>query len=48
MDKQEQDNWKKVKEALEKENKTDCMFYKRAVAITEGKPDPLNCNSLEL
>ncbi len=41
MDKQERDNWVKVKEALEKANKTDCYFYKRAVAIIAGKPDPL-------
>ncbi len=41
MDKHELDNWKKVKEALEKADKTDCYFYKRAVAIVEGKPDPL-------
>ena len=41
MDKQERDNWAKIKEALEKADKTDSMFYKRAKAITEGKPDPL-------
>jgi len=41
MDKRELDNWKKVKDALEKADKTDSYFYKRAVAITEGKPDPL-------
>ena len=41
MDKHELDNWKKVKEALEKADKTDCYFYKRAVAIIQGKPDPL-------
>ena len=42
MDKHELDNWKKVKEALEKADKTDCYFYKRAVAIIQGKPDPLD------
>ena len=41
MDKHELDNWKKVKDALEKADKTDCYFYKRAVVILEGKPDPL-------
>ena len=41
MDKHELDNWKKVKEALEKADKTDCYFYKRAVASIQGKPDPL-------
>ena len=41
MDKRELDNWKKVKDALEKADKTDSYFYKRAVVILEGKPDPL-------
>ena len=47
MDKQERENWKTVKEALEKAGKTDTMFYKRAVAITAGERDPLDVNSLE-
>ena len=42
MDKQEIENWKKVKEALEEADKTDCMFYKRAVAIVKGGDDPIN------
>ena len=41
MDEQELENWKRVKEALEKADKTDSMYYKRAVAIIEGRPDPL-------
>jgi len=41
MDKTEKENWERVKEALEKVDKTNCMFYKRAVAICDGKPDPL-------
>ena len=41
MDKQEIENWKRVKEALEEAGKTDSMYYKRALAIIEGKPDPL-------
>jgi len=41
MDKTELENWERGKEALEKADKTDCMFYKRAVAICDGKPDPL-------
>ena len=28
-------------------DKTDTMFYKRAVAITAGERDPLDVNSLE-
>jgi len=34
-------NWAKIKEALEKAGKTDCMFYRRACAIVAGRPDPL-------
>ena len=34
-------NWRLVKEALEKAGKTDSMYYRRAVAILAGKPDPL-------
>ena len=36
------ENWKKVKEALEKAGKTDSYFYQRAVAIlTTGRDLPL-------
>ena len=42
MDKRTFENWKKVKEALERAGKTDSMFYKRALAILSGKPDPFN------
>jgi hypothetical protein len=34
-------NWAKVEKALREAGKTDCMFYKRAVAILSGRPDPL-------
>lgn len=35
-------NWKKIKEALERSGKTDSYFYKRAVAIlTTGRDLPL-------
>jgi len=42
MDSRKYSNWRRVKEALEKANKTDCLFYKRAVAILSGRPDPLD------
>lgn len=42
MSEQERKNWIKVKEALEEAGKTDCYFYKRAVAIAEGGDDLLN------
>ena len=47
MDKKEIDNWQKVKERLEESGKTDCMFYKRAVAIANGNKDPFDLDSLE-
>jgi len=42
MDKQEKENWQKIKDALEEAGKTDSMFYSRAVAIVGGKDDPLD------
>jgi len=41
MNQEERDNWEKVKTALEEAGKTDCYFYKRAVAIAEGGDDPM-------
>jgi hypothetical protein len=41
MNKAEKENWKKIKVALEEAGKTDCYFYKRAVAICKGNEDPL-------
>jgi hypothetical protein len=41
MSEAERKNWEKVKVALEEADKTDCYFYKRAVAICKGEPDPL-------
>lgn len=41
MDDATRENWRRVKEALEKAGKTDCYFYQRAVAILAGRPDPL-------
>ena len=41
MDDKELENWQRVKDALEEANKTATFYYKRAVAILEGKPDPL-------
>lgn len=42
MDERTYENWKRVKEALERAGKTDTMFYKRAVAILSGQKDPLD------
>ena len=35
------ENWKRVKQALEAADKTDCYFYKRAVSIIETGRDPM-------
>ena len=40
MDKHTFNNWVKVREALERAGKTDCLNYRRAVAITKGGKDP--------
>jgi hypothetical protein len=42
MSEKERENWEKVKEALEEADKTDCYFYRRAVAIVEGGDDPFD------
>ena len=41
MDPYTYENWKKIKELMEREGRTDNFFYKRAVAIVSGKKDPL-------
>lgn len=41
MDKQTKENWEKVKEALEEADQIDSDFYRRAVALSLGLPDPL-------
>ena len=46
LDIQTVENWHRIKRALEKAGKTDCMFYKRACSILAGRPDPLTPISL--
>ena len=41
MDKREMENWKLIKERLEEAGKTNCYFYKRAVAILTTGKDPM-------
>ena len=47
MSPEELENWKKVKERLEKEELTSCMFYKRASIIVAGGKDPMVLPSLD-
>lgn len=48
MDQHTKENWKKVKAALETANKTDCFFYKRAVAICAGGRDLIKDERFDL
>ena len=41
MDQRERENWVKVRDALIAAGKTNTMFYRRAVEIIAGRPDPL-------
>ena len=41
MTEEQIENWRKVKVALEKADKTDSFYYKRAIAILAGEEDPL-------
>ena len=49
MNKDELANWQRIKEHFETlpEEQRENDFYKRAVAITSGKPDPQELPSLE-
>lgn len=35
-------NWRKIKAALEAAGKTDNHYYRRALAILAGRPDPFD------
>tara|TARA_B100002051_G_C16241554_1_gene395183 strand:+ start:204 stop:341 length:138 start_codon:yes stop_codon:yes gene_type:complete len=41
MSKRELENWQKIKEHFEEIEQTDSYYYKRAVAICDGKEDPM-------
>ena len=41
MDKYQRENWKKIKEYMEANGKTDNDYYLRAAAICDGKKDPV-------
>lgn len=42
MDHQTRENWRKIKTALEAAGKTDNHYYRRALAILAGMPDPFD------
>lgn len=41
MNEETLNNWQKIEKHLKAVGKTDNMFYRRAVRILNGKPDPL-------
>jgi len=41
MSEDERANWQRIKDVMEEKGTTDNFFYKRAVAIVEGKDDPI-------
>lgn len=44
-DMQALENWVRIKRALERAGKTESFFYKRAVNILRGRPDPITQKS---
>lgn len=42
MDSQTRDNWRRIKDALEAAGKTENHYYRRALAILAGMPDPFD------
>lgn len=48
MDAQTRESWRRVKEHLERVGKTNNQYYKRAVAIVSGMPDPFEKFSFDL
>jgi len=42
VDQHTRDNWRKVKAVLEAAGKTDPHYYRRAVAISQGRSDPFD------
>ena len=46
MSTEERANWQRIKDVMEEKGTTDNFFYKRAVAITEGKNDPIDKSNI--
>jgi len=42
MDHQTRENWRKIRDHLEAVEKTDNHYYRRAVAILQGRSDPFD------
>ena len=46
MDQDELNNWIKIAQAMEAAGDTESWFYRRARAIADGKPDPIDISAL--
>ena len=42
MDRDTLENWRKIRDHLERVGKTDNHYYRRAVVILAGRPDPFD------
>ena len=42
MDPDTLNNWRKIRDHMERVGKTDNHYYRRAIAILAGKPDPFD------
>lgn len=42
MDRQTRENWRRIRDTLEAAGKTDNHYYRRALAILAGMPDPFD------
>jgi hypothetical protein len=42
MDAQTRENWRRIRDHLEAVGKTDNHYYRRALAILAGRPDPFD------
>ena len=47
MDQQSLDNWRRIKDHLEAVGKTNNHYYRRALAILAGSPDPFDRDPLD-
>lgn len=42
MDQETRENWRRIRDHLEAAGKTDNHYYRRALAILAGRPDPFD------
>lgn len=42
MDRDTLENWRKIRDHLERVGKTENHYYRRALAILAGRPDPFD------